>query len=67
MLMQEKTGILTIDDYISSCPEEIRPKLRELRELISRAEPEMTEKRVCFAYGSDMALRMTLGAGAGAG
>lgn len=44
MLMQEKTGILTIDDYISSCPEEIRPKLKELRDLISRAEPDMTEK-----------------------
>lgn len=42
--MQEKISILTIDDYISACPEEIQPKLKELRQIISRAEPEMTEK-----------------------
>lgn len=42
--MQEKTGVLNIDDYISACPEEIRPKLRELRRIISDSEPEMTEK-----------------------
>ena len=44
MLMRKKIGILTINDYIAACPEEIRPKLRELREIISKAEPEMTEK-----------------------
>ena len=36
--------ILNIDDYISACPEAIQPKLKELRKIISRAEPEMTEK-----------------------
>ncbi|MFB0921578.1 MAG: DUF1801 domain-containing protein [Oscillospiraceae bacterium] len=42
--MQEKIGVLTIDDYISACSEEIQPKLKELRKIISNAEPEMTEK-----------------------
>ncbi len=42
--MQEKITVQNVDDYILSCPEEIRPKLIELREIISRAEPEMTER-----------------------
>ncbi len=42
--MQEKIGVLTIDDYISVCPETIQPKLKELRRIISNAEPEMSEK-----------------------
>ncbi|MEA4894135.1 MAG: DUF1801 domain-containing protein [Oscillospiraceae bacterium] len=44
VLMQERNAIISIDDYIAACPENIRPKLTELREIISRAEPEMTER-----------------------
>jgi uncharacterized protein YdhG (YjbR/CyaY superfamily) len=42
--MRETEDNQTIDAYISSCPEAVRPKLRELRAIISEVEPEMKEK-----------------------
>ena len=42
--MENASEIITIDDYISSCSEEIQPKLQDLRKIISTAAPEMTEK-----------------------
>lgn len=33
----------TIDEYIASCPESIRPRLQELREIISGCLPGTTE------------------------
>lgn len=34
----------TIDEYILQSPEDVRPKLRELRKLIQETLPEATEK-----------------------
>ncbi len=42
--MDETSKVLTIDDYILSCPEAIQPKLREFRQIILSVEPELTEK-----------------------
>lgn len=42
--MEEKTKILTIDEYIKACTIEIQPKLNELREIIKNTYPELTEK-----------------------
>jgi uncharacterized protein YdhG (YjbR/CyaY superfamily) len=33
----------TIDEYILSCPEEVRPNLQQVRETIRRAAPEAVE------------------------
>jgi len=42
--MQEKIKIQTIDDYISTSPEAIQPKLKELKQIIISAAPDMSEK-----------------------
>jgi len=41
--MEEKK-IATIDEYIESCPEEVREKLQNLRHIIKDAAPEVSEK-----------------------
>jgi len=41
--MEEKK-ITTIDEYIESCPEEVRAKLQNLWHIIREAAPEATEK-----------------------
>ncbi len=33
-----------IDEYIAACPEDIQPKLRELKQIIVNAGPELKEK-----------------------
>jgi uncharacterized protein YdhG (YjbR/CyaY superfamily) len=42
--MEEKTKILTIDEYIKVSPIEIQPKLNELRTIIKNTCPDLTEK-----------------------
>ena len=38
-----RTGYKTIDDYIDSCPEDVRPKLEKLRRAIRSAAPGAEE------------------------
>lgn len=40
----DENKIETVDEYIESCPEEIRPKLQNLRHIIKEAAPEVSEK-----------------------
>ena len=42
--MQEGVKVQTIDEYIATCSEAIQPKLRELRQIIMDASPELIEK-----------------------
>lgn len=42
--MEEKKQIHSIDEYIASCPLELQHKLMELRKIIIKAAPELTEK-----------------------
>ncbi len=41
---QQSSKILTIDEYIAACSEDIQPRLEELRQIISNTAPEMTER-----------------------
>jgi uncharacterized protein YdhG (YjbR/CyaY superfamily) len=42
--MEGKSAPTTIDEYISSCAEDVRPILTRLRAVIHAAAPEATEK-----------------------
>lgn len=44
MPTENKSTAKTIDEYISSRPEEIRPMLRQMRQLIREAAPDAGEK-----------------------
>lgn len=39
-----KNKVQNIDEYINGCPEEIQPKLKELRMIIMAVSEELTEK-----------------------
>jgi len=42
--MSEQIKPSTIDEYISTCPEAIQPKLQDLRRIIANSSPLLTEK-----------------------
>jgi uncharacterized protein YdhG (YjbR/CyaY superfamily) len=41
--MKKAETSLTVDEYISGCPEQLQAKLKELREAIRKAAPEAEE------------------------
>jgi len=41
---REAVNVQAIDEYIAACPEDIQPKLRELKQIIVNAGPELKEK-----------------------
>ena len=45
----------TIDDYILSQDENIRPKLNEVREILRSAIPDAEEQPSCFQNNDDQA------------
>jgi uncharacterized protein YdhG (YjbR/CyaY superfamily) len=42
--VDEKTGYTSVDDYVSSFPEDVQKKLIQLRKLIAREAPDAEEK-----------------------
>jgi len=45
--MKGDSTYTTIDEYLATCPKEVQPKLRELRQIIKEAAPD-SEERISY-------------------